>query len=253
MTVLRLQDSITYGPVFSRRLGRSLGINLLPTDRKVCTFDCIYCHYGHAAPTDVPADVCFPPVEHVLAAVEALIRRYPYADYLTFSGNGEPTLHPDFPAIAVEVRRLLEKVPNRLRLAILSNSTTVHLAHIREVLALFDAPILKLDAGDAVTFAALNRPAPGVSLEHIIAGLKQVPGLITQTVLVDGRVSNVRGAPFEAWLAALADIRPTHAQIYSIDRYAPDPEIERVPSRKLRRLAEEVERRAGLQVTAYWA
>ncbi len=253
MRVLRLQDSITYGPVFSRRLGRSLGVNLLPADCKVCTFDCIYCYYGHAVPSGSPANVQFPAVEQVLAAVTEVVRRYPYADHLTFSGNGEPTLHPDFPAIVAEVRRLLDRVPNRLRLAILSNGTTAHRPEIREALALFDAPILKLDAGDAATFAALNCPAPGVNLERIVEGLKGIPGLITQTVFVDGQVSNARGEPFEAWLAALAEIRPVHVQVYSTDRPVPDTGVERVPSTELRRIAQEVQRRTGLQATAYWA
>jgi len=253
MTILRLQDRITYGPVFSRRLGRSLGVNLLPADRKVCTFNCIYCHYGYATPVASSEGIEFPLTDWVLAAVEESIRRYPYADYLTFSGNGEPTLHPQFPEIVAGVRRLLDGMTHRLRFAILSNSTTAHRPEIREALALFDAPILKLDAGDAATFAALNRPAPGVNLERIVEGLKGIPGLITQTVFVDGKVSNVRGEPFEAWLAALAEIRPVHVQVYSTDRPVPDAGVERVPSAELRRIAEEVQRRTGLQATAYWA
>lgn len=253
MTILRLQDCITYGPVFSRRLGRSLGVNLLPTDRKVCTFNCIYCYSGHATPVASAAGFEFPLTDWVLAAVEDIVRRYPYADYLTFSGNGEPTLHPQFSEIVAGVRHLLDRMTHRLRFAILSNGTTAYRPEIREALALFDAPILKLDAGDAATLAALNRPAPGVSLERIVEGLKGIPGLITQTVFVDGRVSNVRGEPFEAWLAALAEIRPTHVQVYSTDRPVPDAGVERVPSAELRRIAGEVERRTGLQATAYWA
>lgn len=253
MRVLRLQDSITYGPVFSRRLGRSLGVNLLPAERKVCTFDCIYCHYGHATPVASPAGIAFPPADWVLAAVEKIVRHYPYADHLTFSGNGEPTLHPQFPEIVAGVRRLLDRMTHRLRLAILSNSTTVRLSHVREALALFDAPILKLDAGDVATFAALNRPAQGVNLERIVEGLKGIPGLIIQTMIVNGQVSNARGEPFEAWLDALAEIRPTHVQIYSTDRPVPNTGVERVPSAELRRIAQEVQQRTGLPAMAYWA
>jgi wyosine [tRNA(Phe)-imidazoG37] synthetase (radical SAM superfamily) len=253
MTVLRLQDSITYGPVFSRRLGRSLGVNLLPTDRKVCTFDCLYCHYGRTAATGSTAQARFPTAEQVLEAVAEIVHHYPYADYVTFSGNGEPTLHPDFPAIVAGVRSLLDGMQHRLQLALLSNSTTAQRPEVREALALLDAPILKLDAGDAATFAALNRPARGVSLEHIIEGLKGIPGLITQTVLVSGRVSNARGEAFEAWLDALAEIRPASAQIYSTDRPVPDTGVKRVPPVELRRIAGEAEARTGVKVTAYWA
>lgn len=253
MTILRLQDRITYGPVFSRRLGRSLGVNLLPTDRKVCTFNCIYCHYGCATPVISPIGIEFPSTDQVLEAVDEFARQYPYADYVTFSGNGEPTLHPRFPEIVAAVRRLLDGMTHRLQLALLSNGTTAYRPEIREALVLFDTPILKLDAGDAATLAALNRPAPGVSLEHIVEGLKGVPGLITQTVLVGGRVSNVRGEPFEAWLATLAEIRPAQVQIYSTDRPVPDTGVERVPPAELQRIAGEIEQRTGLKVTAYWA
>jgi wyosine [tRNA(Phe)-imidazoG37] synthetase (radical SAM superfamily) len=233
-------------------LGRSLGINLLPTDHKLCSFDCVYCHYGR---TDVkafsPEESLFPSVEQVLNAVKEAPRTYPKVDYITFSGNGEPTLHPHFPTIASGVRRLRDELRPDAKLAILSNSTTVHLPHIREILILFDAPIMKLDAGDHRTLARINRPASTVELGKIIEGLKEIPGLIIQSVLVDGKVSNVKGEPFEAWLAALAEIRPTQIQIYSTDRPVPEAGVERVPPTTLQRIAGEVERRTGIQVNAY--
>jgi len=107
MAVLSLETTLTYGPLFSRRLGRSLGVNVLPFDRKVCSFDCVYCHYGNTAlKTLTPAGVAFPAVGAILQAIETALRRYPHVDALTFSGNGEPTLHPHFPAIVAETRRL---------------------------------------------------------------------------------------------------------------------------------------------------
>lgn len=101
MRVLQLQTDIIYGPINSRRLGRSLGINLLPNDRKLCSFNCVYCHYGRTdVKTLLPEDVHFPSVEQVLDAVEEVLRTYPDVDYFTFSGNGELTLHPHFPTNA---------------------------------------------------------------------------------------------------------------------------------------------------------
>ncbi len=254
MSVLPLKPGIIYGPVNSRRLGRSLGINLLPNDHKPCSFDCIYCHYGY---TDVktlsPAEKYFPSVERVLDAVEEALRTYPDVDYITFSGNGEPTLHPHFPAIVSAICRLRDALRPGVKLAILSNSTTAHLAHIRETLTVFDAPIMKLDAGDPRTLASINHPAPTVELEHIIAGLKEVPGLIVQSALIDGKVTNIKGKPFESWLSALAEIRPIQVQIYSTDRPVPQAGVERVPPATLQHIAGEIERRAGLQVDAYWA
>lgn len=251
MPVLRLQDTIAYGPVLSRRLGRSLGVNLLPPDRKACTFDCIYCQYGRAAPLNPPIKACFPTPDQVLEAVAEIARRYPYADYITFSGNGEPTLHPQFPEIVAEVRRLRDRLPHRLRLALLSNATTVHQPRVRETLALFDAPILKLDAGDPATFAAINRPASTINLETILRALKGIPNLIIQSMLIEGRTSNIHGEALEAWLEALAEIRPSLVQVYSADRPAPETGVERVPLPTLRAIAAEVQKRLGLKAEAY--
>lgn len=254
MAMLPLKSGIIYGPVNSRRLGRSLGINLLPTNHKLCSFDCVYCHYGRTqVKTLCPEAGQLPSVEEVFQAVRERLLAHPDIDYLTFSGNGEATLHPQFPQIAAGVRRLRDELGPEAKLTILSNSSTVHLPHIREALASFEAPIMKLDAGDPKTFAGLNRPVREVKLEDIIEGLKNVPGLIIQSVMVGGRVSNVRGAAYRAWLAALAEIRPTRVQIYSTDRPVPDAGIERVPPSALRRLANEIEDQTGLQVDAYWA
>ena len=162
-------------------------------------------------------------------------------------------MHPHFPTIAAASRRLRDELRPEVKLAILSNSTTVHLPHVREALALFDAPIMKLDAGDPMTMAAINRPAPAVELEPIIEGLKEVPGLIVQSVLLDGKVTNVKGEPFEAWLSALSEIGPAQVQIYSTDRPVPEAGVEKVAPSTLQRIAREVEGRTGLQVSPYWA
>lgn len=254
MHVLPLQKGILYGPVHSRRLGRSLGINLLPTTCKLCSFDCIYCHYERTQIKALHAEgVSFPAVAEILQAVEGALQGSLELSYLTFSGNGEPTLHPRFAEIAAEVRRLRDKLRPEVRLALLSNSSTVHLSHVREALAMVDVPILKLDAGDRRTFAGINRPALDVGLEGIIAGLKGIPGLVIQSLLVDGKVSNVCGEPYQAWLSALADIRPSLMQIYSTDRPVPETGIEKVGPVMLQRIAMDVEAGTGCRVQAYWA
>ncbi len=254
MNVLELQKGIIYGPINSRRLGRSLGVNLLPTDRKLCSFDCVYCQYGPTrSRTLSPARESLPAVEEVLRAVEKALKAHPDIDYLTFSGNGEPTLHPDFPAIASAVRRLRDEIRPAAHLATFSNATTVHLPRIQEALTIFDVPIMKLDAGDPETLATVNRPAPGVKLARIIAGLRDVPNLVIQSVLVAGRVTNVKGPAFEAWVSALSEIGPTRVQIYSTDRPVAEAGVETVPPATLRRIAEEVSTRTGLHVDAYWA
>jgi len=252
--MLQLQPGILYGPVNSRRLGRSLGINLLPADRKVCSFDCVYCHYSRTGVlTLAPEEGLCPGVERVLAMVEEALRTRRDFDYLTFSGNGEPALHPQFPEIAAGVRRLRDQWQPEVKLAILSNSTTVHLPQVREALALLDVPIMKLDAGDPQTLAAINRPVREVELETIVAGLKGMRGLVVQSVMIGGEVSNARGKEFEAWVGALAEIRPARVQIYSTDRPVPEAGVEKVEPAALERMAGEVERRTGMRVQAYWA
>jgi wyosine [tRNA(Phe)-imidazoG37] synthetase (radical SAM superfamily) len=254
MTALPLKPGIIYGPVDSRRLGRSLGINLLPCGYKLCSFDCLYCHYGRTAVKSLrPAAAQFPAVEAVLSAVGAALRSRLDIDFLTFSGNGEPTLHPRFGEIVAGVRRLRDEINPAVKLAILSNSTTVHLHPVREALEHLDVPILKLDAGDPVTFARINRPVPGLDLNRMIEGLGQLPRLVVQCVLIGGSKSNIDQAALEALLAALGRIRPSQVQIYSTDRPVAESGVECVPRVLLQGLASEAEKRVGAPVRAYWA
>lgn len=252
MPLFSLEDQIAYGPVISRRLGRSLGINILPVGRKVCSFDCIYCHYGATnEKTLAPQPEGFPTAQQVYGAVEASLRRYPFVDYLTFSGNGEPTLHPQFATIVSGVRRLRDQLSARVKLAIFSNATTLTRANVREALALFDCAMLKLDAGNAETLARINRPCPGISLEALLRGLRSVPDPTVQSVLIDGPVSNVRGQAYQAWLSAMASLRPACLQIYSTDYPVPHAGVKRVLGTQLRRIAADVEQQTGIPVCCY--
>lgn len=252
MSVLELQDDVIYGPIHSRRLGRSLGINLLPTKRKLCTFDCIYCQYGSFEPAAVAEGYKgFPSPETVLRRIEEALQQRPLLDYITFSGNGEPTLHPQFPDIAAQVRRLRDQMCPGVRLAILSNSSRIHRADIREAVEQLDDPIMKLDAGDPATFAQVNRPAPGVTLEKILLGLSAMPRFIVQTLIIDGEIQNVRGEAHEAWLSMLCRLSPEKVQIYSTDRPVAAEGIETVSREALERLAWSSQERTGIEVKAY--
>lgn len=253
MSVLPLETGIIYGPIRSRRLGISLGVNLLPTRYKLCSFDCVYCHYGHTAVKSLSADARdLPWSREVLREVEVALRKFPHIDTITFSGNGEPTLHPAFAKIATAVRDLRDSIAPNVKLALFSNATTAHLEPIHEALALFDLPMLKLDAGDPDTLAAINRPAPEVSWEHIVGGLEQVPNLLIQSVLIDGEVTNVTEAAFEAWVDTLVKLDPARVQIYSTDYPVPENSVERVLPYALKRIAEDVKARTGLPIEALW-
>jgi wyosine [tRNA(Phe)-imidazoG37] synthetase (radical SAM superfamily) len=253
MSVLELQKGIIYGPVNSRRLGRSLGINLLPPSRKLCTFDCVYCQYGRAAPVSSTRRLAgFPSVSAVMREVqEAILRQQSPPDYLTFSGNGEPTLHPDFPEIVDEVLRLRDRVCPGARVALLSNSSRVHRPEIRKAIELLDDPIMKLDAGDPATLSLISRPVSTITFGKIIEGLAEVPDLIIQSMIIAGEPQNAEGDAHEAWLATLARLSPDKVQIYTAERPVAESSVQRVPQEALESLARHAQERTGITVEAY--
>jgi wyosine [tRNA(Phe)-imidazoG37] synthetase (radical SAM superfamily) len=248
----RMPNQIIYGPVFSRRLGRSLGINLFPWGRKICSFDCVYCEHGV---TDVltlaPPLENFFSAEDVLAAVENALQQSGSLDCLTFSGNGEPTLHPQFRSIAQAVRSLRDRLRPKMRLAVFSNATTVQRPEIQQALALFDLPILKLDAGNEEALQAVNRPMAGVTLATIVSGMKRIPHLVLQALFVQGRYNNSGSQAFVEWLELLAEIRPQAVQIYSLDRLPAQDGVEEVDRSRLEQMANEIRARTGLPVQVY--
>jgi wyosine [tRNA(Phe)-imidazoG37] synthetase (radical SAM superfamily) len=251
--MLPLKQRIIYGPVNSRRLGRSLGINLLPTGNKICSFDCIYCQYGCTqVKTLDPGSEGFPELEDIIAAVETALTSGPDFDSFTFSGNGEPTLHPHWPEIVEAVRQLRDRHRPAARLTLLSNSSTATRPAVRATLAQLEMPIMKLDAGDEATFSAINRPANGIRLEAIVEALAQMPGLTIQSLLVEGVPTNSAGPAFERWVSALARLKPVQVQIYSTDRPVPEAGVERVAPERLQQIAARVMADTGLDVRAYW-
>lgn len=222
--MLALKDSVTYGPVNSRRLGRSLGINLFPGGRKVCTFDCLYCQYGRATPVPgAPLDrTGIPLVGEVLRGLEeALAALDPPPAYLTFSGNGEPTLHPGFPALVEEVLAVRDRLVPGARAAILSNSTTVMRASVRESLQRLDVRIMKLDAGDEQTFRRFNAPWPGLAFADVLEGLRKLGRVTLQALFTSGPGGNLAPGHVEAWVRAAASVHPVGVQLYTLDREAP--------------------------------
>ncbi len=253
MSVLELQRDVVYGPISFRRLGRSLGINLLPPSRKVCTFDCVYCQYDTAHTVPGPAgQVGFPSVDSVLQKVEEAIRRQPSPpDYLTLSGNGEPTLHPNFPDIVSGMLELQDRMCPQSRLAILSNSSRMHRLEIRETVAQLDDPIMKLDAGDPQTFSRLSRPSSAITLEKILEGLEAMPRLIIQSMIIEGEVQNAEGEAREAWLASVARLSPEMVQIYTAERPVAESGVRQVSRQHLEELASRAQERTGVTVKAY--
>jgi wyosine [tRNA(Phe)-imidazoG37] synthetase (radical SAM superfamily) len=253
MSEIPLQAGIVYGPILSRRLGRSLGINLLPLNRKVCSFDCIYCQYGSENVTESrERGVPFPTVSEVLTCVESALRKPRTIDYLTFSGNGEPTLHPEFPDIVKGVLSLRNDLRPQAKLAILSNSSQVNDPEILSALQLLDVPMMKLDAGDEKTFEAINRQAKTVEFAELVNGLKRIKNLVIQSLLIDGVISNTSGDAFDAWVETLVDLQPCEIHIYSIDRPTPVSGILAVNADRLEKIACELQKKYFFPVKAFW-
>jgi wyosine [tRNA(Phe)-imidazoG37] synthetase (radical SAM superfamily) len=241
-----------YGPVRSRRLGRSLGINVLPAGLKVCNMACAYCQYGSLHGTRQRAGIAWPSPARIEAALSLRLRtaadRDELIDRITVAGHGEPTLHPEFEDIAERVCRVRDAVAPRIPLAILSNSTTSGMADVQRGLRLFDERHMKLDAGDPITCARIN--GPGLSLRTVVGALRDLPRVIVQSMFVTqpgGVIDNTRDPAVQEWLSALELIQPSRVEIYTIDR---PPAVESVRPASPRRLREIAARLGGLGITA---
>jgi len=253
--VLPLQDDVLYGPIHSRRLGRSLGINLLPGTYKLCSFNCLYCHYGWTKVHTLdagPHTLDLPQPERVVERIRIALRSALEFDYLTFSGNGEPTLHPQFAEIVDQVVRLRDQYRPAVRLALLSNSTGLHRSEVRDCITQIDLPVFKLDAGTPQLFGRINRPVRGLEFSTILDGLASLDRPYIQTLLVDGSPSNVTPDHLDAYMRQICRIKPAEVHIYSIDRPVPDRHLLRVSPQGLMEIARLGEAQTGAPFKAFW-
>lgn len=255
MRTLKLQEGIIYGPVRSRRLGFSLGTNLLPVSYKLCTFNCLYCHYGWTDVHTNDVSSChadFPSVEQVQKALkEWLERNHNSLNYITFSGNGEPCMHRDFDRMVEVALQAREKYVPHAKLAILSNSTCLDNEKVMSGLKKLDVRIMKLDCGTEETFQRLNRPCPGIQFKNVAENLKKLDDIIVQSVFVEGRVNNTEEEEVEQWIKRLSYIKPMEVQIYSIDRPSADSSLIKVSKDKLNQIAIKAEEINGISVKVF--
>jgi wyosine [tRNA(Phe)-imidazoG37] synthetase (radical SAM superfamily) len=225
-----IYPSPIFGPVHSRRLGVSLGINLLPADGKSCTFDCIYCECGFNK--DHRPTRKLPTREEVAAALEARLRDMaeggPCPDVLTFAGNGEPTSHPHFAEIIDDTIKLRNKYFPKAKISVLSNSTFIHKKTVHDALMRVDNNILKLDTVNEQFIRMVDRPGGNYRVESIVDGMKAFGGhVIVQTMFLCGEsegrsVDNTSEEYVAPWLEAVRSIGPEAVMIYTIDRETPD-------------------------------
>lgn len=242
-----LYDNFIFGPIHSRRLGLSLGINLLPIDCKLCSFNCIYCECGWTLGGQKPR---FNDKKAVLAMLESVLGNMVEAgtppDVLTFAGNGEPTMHPDFEEIVDGVIALRDKLCPNAKVSVLSNATMLHRESVRRALGRVDNPILKLDSAFDKTAQLIDKPLGNYSIASVVENMKLFGGrCIVQTMFLRGefegqRVDNATEEEISAWLKLVEEIAPRSVMVYTIDRDTPAPNLEKVPVEELRQIAERV-------------
>jgi wyosine [tRNA(Phe)-imidazoG37] synthetase (radical SAM superfamily) len=255
-----LFQDIVFGPIKSRRLGISLGINLLPIDKKYCTFNCIYCECGWTD-EDLRMDDRLPSRELVKAKLEEklidLQKSGMAPDAITFAGNGEPTIHPQFPEILDDTVELRNKYFPEARVSVLSNASTLDKPTVFQALKKAGDSMLKLDAGTERTFQLINGPRSGIRLKTIVEKLKEFRGgVIIQSLFLRGtvngeKVDNTAEPEFSRWMEHIKAINPKYVVIYPIDRATPVETLEKIPFEELKKIAEKVEK-IGIKAQVYY-
>ena len=244
-----LYDNIIFGPIRSRRLGLSLGVNLLPIESKLCSFDCIYCECGWN--DEHPGKRCFNAREDVRVMLEDTLQKMVAdgtpPDVITFAGNGEPTMHPDFENIIEDTIALRDKHCPEAKVSVLSNATQIHREDVRRALLRVDNNILKLDSAFDETVQLVNKPQGAYTVARTVELLKAFDGnLILQTMFLRGeytgkRVDNTTEEEVSAWLKLVEEIKPKQVMVYSLDRDTPCQTLEKVEKEELREIAARVE------------
>lgn len=254
-----LFHSTIFGPIHSRRLGTSLGVNLTPSDGKVCTFDCLYCEAGFNS--QGPGKSGMPTRRQVAERLEAKLAEMSAAgdplDVITFSGNGEPTVHPEFPGVIEDTIRLRDKYYPGARVSVLTNSTRIFTPEVAEALKRVDNNILKLDSAIESTMRTIDRPVSReFTVEKVVDGLEQFAGTgVIQTMMLRGEyngtaIDNTTPDELEALAQAYLAISPREVMLYSIDRSTPAENLRQVPHEELQQIADYF-RAKGINVASF--
>lgn len=243
-----LFDEIAFGPVKSRRFGLSLGINLLPLDNKICNFDCIYCECGWTNLKNVVNK--FIPKQDIVRAIENRLKELQekniQPDAITFAGNGEPTMHPDFSEIMDETIRLRNLYFPKVKIVVLSNATLIGNKDVFDALQKTDIKVLKLDAGSNELFRLIDQPRSSKPIEWYTEKLKKFKGgLYIQTIFLKGtqngkNVDNTSEEEVGRWINLLKEINPQQVMIYTIDREPPSGTIRKAEPEVLERICKKV-------------
>ena len=222
-------DDIVFGPIFSRRLGSSLGVNLLPSKGKLCNFDCVYCECGWNK--DGIAERVFPRLEEVKAALEEKMSKAASegvpVDSITFSGNGEPTMNPDFPEIIDVTLELRDRYFPDAKVSVLSNATLIGRPAVADALMKVDNPILKIDASSDSLIAQINKPVGRYRLDEVVEAMMKFEGrFVLQTMFLKSPdFDTAEPDALEKWMEIVRKVKPREIMVYTIDRETPDKSL----------------------------
>lgn len=222
-------DDIVFGPIFSRRLGSSLGVNLLPSKGKLCNFDCVYCECGWNK--DGRGDHRFPTLDEIRQALHEKISNAAAEgvniDSITFSGNGEPTMHPDFPQVIDVTLRLRDEFFPNAKVSVLSNATMIGRKPVADALMKVDNPILKIDASSDELIEKINKPVGAYRLSEVVEALKGFDGqFVLQTMFLRSpEFDTAAPEALAAWMDIVRELKPREVMVYTIDRETPDKSL----------------------------
>ena len=251
-----LFDQVIFGPIHSRRLGLSLGVNLLPVDAKICSFNCIYCECGfNTTMQEFPFPTRVQVKEILTTKLQQMTAVGEIPDVITFAGNGEPTLHPDFEGIIDDTLELRNQFCPSAKVSVLSNSTRIHKPHIFSALKKVDNNILKFDSAIDRTMKLIDQPVgKHINVSWLTEQLQHFEGnLIIQTMFLRGeyqgeKIDNTTDEEVDAWIRALEIIKPKQVMMYSLDRDTPVQNLQKVNVDELNSIAEKV-RAKGFEVS----
>lgn len=237
-----LREKLVFGPIFSRRLGSSLGINLLPEEGKLCNFDCVYCECGWNK--DGRGDRRLPTAAELRSTLEEKLKECRDAgtpiDSITFSGDGEPTLNPDFPEIIDITISLRDKYFPQAKVSVLSNATRIFREDVFEALRKVDNPILKIDAPTDVLAARINQPQGEYHVEDVVTDLMRFEGdFVLQTMFLRSpSFDSSSPEVLDGWMNIVRRLRPREVMVYTLDREAPASGLEKFSVEEMRKLVE---------------
>ena len=237
-----IREEVVFGPIHSRRLGSSLGINLLPEKGKICTFDCIYCECGWNK--DGHNDTKLPTAEEVRNALEAKLKQCQVEnipiDSITFSGDGEPTINPEFPKIIDDTIRLRNQYYPQSKITVLSNSTRVHVPEVFAALQKVDNPTMKIDAPTNELVEKINHPVPGYDINRVVEALKQFEGnFILQTMFLKSKdFDSSSHEVLNGWMDIVRTLKPREIMVSTIDRPTPEQDLQKFTVEEMRRLVQ---------------